>query len=357
MTTLLLLLACQKDPDFAAIRGEVTPASAAGEAGGLGMGGAPSMPLPPELDLTNTVWRLSAEVDAAEGIAPYTVTFARDGRLICAHPNDTTPDNDSWSQVGAKVRIAFNDQYAEYELLHDDWSKMSGDAKNITGLTWKASLTREPAPGTSPYDPALSDKRWSLKYTSPSGEPREHQLVFHQGGGVWTSEMETARGHVWSATPETITFSFNEDYATYTARRSGAERFEGQATNVQNESWSFTLDRAAEASGALKVGAAAPADLRGAVVGTTWLVDDYDANQPTDFTITLNADGSLTRSSFQSGDPTGADSWEIVGNKLVFRINDGFSTHENVIVGEGLMLGYAANRDGYEWPYLLLRQP
>ncbi|MBK9371265.1 MAG: hypothetical protein IPN01_34055 [Deltaproteobacteria bacterium] len=355
MTTLLLLLACQKDPDFATIRAEITPASAYGVDSAVGL--IASAPLPPELDLTNTVWRLSTEVDAAEGITPYTVTFARDGRLICAHPNDTTPDNDTWSQVGAKVRIAFNDNYAEYDLRFDDWSKISGDAKNVTGLTWTASLVREPGAGTGSYDAALSGQRWSLKYTSPSGEPRDHQLVFHQGGGVWTSEMETAQGHTWTRTPDALTFSFNEGYATYTAKAAGADRFEGQAKNVVNETWSFTLDRTPVASGALKVGVAAPADVRAAVVGTTWLVDDYDANQPTDFTITLNADGSLTRSSFESGNPSGADSWEIVGNKLVFRINDGFSTHENVFVGEGVMLGYAVNNDGYEWPYLLLRQP
>jgi hypothetical protein len=355
MTTLLLLLACQKDPDFATIRAEVTPASAYGVDAALGL--IATTPLPPELDLTNTVWRLSTEVDAAEGIAPYTITFARDGRLICAHPNDTTPDNDTWSQVGAKVRIAFNDDYAVYELQFDDWTKISGDAKNVTGLTWTASLAREPAPGTAGYNAALSGQLWSLRYTSPSGEPRDHKLSFHQGGGVWTSEMETAQGHVWSATSEALTFSFNEGYANYTAKASGADRYEGQAKNIQNEGWSFTLERTAEPSTALKVGATAPADLRAAVVGTTWLVDDYDANQPTDFTITLNADGSLTRSSFDSGNPSGADAWEIVGNKLVFRINDGFSTHENVIVGEGLMLGYAVNRDGYEWPYLLIRQP
>ena len=355
MTTLLLLLACQKDPDFATIRAEVTPASAYGEDTSLGQ--VVSTPLPPELDLTNTVWRLSAEADAAEGITPYLVTFARGGRLICTHPNDTTPDNDTWSQVGAKVRLAFNNSYAEYDLQFDDWTNIRGDAKNVTGLTWAASLVREPAPGTSGYDAALRGKMWSLKYTSPSGEPRDHQLVFHQGGGVWTSEMETAQGHTWTKTPEALTFSFNEGYATYTAKAAGGARYEGEATNVVNERWSFSLDLTAEVSPALKVGASAPADLRAAVVGTTWLVDDYDANQPTDFTITLNADGGLTRSSFESGNPSGADSWEIVGNKLVFRINDGFSTHENVFVGEGVMLGYAVNNDGYEWPYLLLRQP
>ncbi|MCK6523808.1 hypothetical protein L6R49_20555 [Myxococcota bacterium] len=355
MTTLLLLLACQKDPDFATIRAQITPASASAEVAGVGS--LAYRPLPPELDLTNTVWRLTADVDKDEGIEPYKITFARNGRLICEHPNDTTPDNDTWSQVGAKVRIAFNDRYAEYDLNFDDWSTIRGSAKNVTGLTWAASLVREPDTGTGAYNAALSDKRWALRYTSPSGEAREHLLVFHQGGGVYSSEMESAQGHVWSATPESLTFSFNEAYATYTAQPKGAERYEGEAKNIQNERWPFVLERTAEASNAIKVGAAAPADLRGAIVGSTWLVEDYDANQPTNFTITLNADGSLTRSSFESGNPSGADTWEIVGNKLVFRINDGFSSHDNVVVGDGLMLGYAVNRDGYEWPYLLQRQP
>jgi hypothetical protein len=45
MTTLLLLLACQKDPDFATIRAEITPASAYGVDSAVGL--IATTPLPP----------------------------------------------------------------------------------------------------------------------------------------------------------------------------------------------------------------------------------------------------------------------------------------------------------------------
>jgi hypothetical protein len=91
-------------------------------------------------DLTGTYW-LIAYTEPGGTSYEYELIFHPGGRLENSHPNETTPDNDTWLQTGDTVVLLFNDAYATYQgqIAGDT---MSGTAVNITGAAWSWSANR-----------------------------------------------------------------------------------------------------------------------------------------------------------------------------------------------------------------------
>lgn len=72
----------------------------------------------------------------------YDLEFAANGVLHTTHPNDKTPDNDSWEQDGANVNIYFNNKFSQYKGTLSGNNLMSGTATNKKGATWTWKASR-----------------------------------------------------------------------------------------------------------------------------------------------------------------------------------------------------------------------
>ncbi len=83
--------------------------------------------------LTGSRWSLSTDVPG-ERVYRYDIVFHPGGRLENHHPNDKTPDNDSWEQRGSTVILKFNDNYITYTGQFEDVRTLKGEALNIRGL-------------------------------------------------------------------------------------------------------------------------------------------------------------------------------------------------------------------------------
>lgn len=87
-------------------------------------------------DLTGSTWNIKASG------REYTITFKLGGVLASTHPNDVTPDNDTWEQNGANVTFYFNDKYATYKGKFVAKDKIEGTAKNKE-KTWPFWLWKD----------------------------------------------------------------------------------------------------------------------------------------------------------------------------------------------------------------------
>lgn len=72
----------------------------------------------------------------------YDVEFASNGVLHTTHPNDKTPDNDTWEQDGATVNFYFNNKFSQYKGTLSGNNMMSGSATNKKGSSWTWKATR-----------------------------------------------------------------------------------------------------------------------------------------------------------------------------------------------------------------------
>jgi len=88
-------------------------------------------------ELLNSTWQYSD----SDNDRNYNITFARKGKLKSTHPNDVTPDNDTWEQNGENVRFFFNNKYATYEGKFYGKDTIKGSANNKLN-TWSFLLVR-----------------------------------------------------------------------------------------------------------------------------------------------------------------------------------------------------------------------
>lgn len=88
-------------------------------------------------NLLNSTWQYSD----SDNDRRYNITFARKGKLKSTHPNDVTPDNDTWEQNGENVRFYFNDKYATYEGKFYGPDSIKGSAGNKQ-TSWSFLLVR-----------------------------------------------------------------------------------------------------------------------------------------------------------------------------------------------------------------------
>ncbi len=72
----------------------------------------------------------------------YDITFLENGKLSTTHPNDKTPENDSWEQTGETVKFYFNNKFSNYEGKIVGQNLMTGTAKNTKNKTWNWKATR-----------------------------------------------------------------------------------------------------------------------------------------------------------------------------------------------------------------------
>ncbi|MEY4768481.1 MAG: hypothetical protein RL637_1120 [Pseudomonadota bacterium] len=72
----------------------------------------------------------------------YDIEFAENGVLHSRHPNDKTPDNDTWEQDRDTVKFYYNNKFSQYQGVLSGANVMSGTAKNTKGNTWEWSATR-----------------------------------------------------------------------------------------------------------------------------------------------------------------------------------------------------------------------
>lgn len=67
----------------------------------------------------------------------YTVTFEKNGKLSSTHPNDNTPNNDTWVQDGMVLRFYFNNKYSTYTGKFVKANLIKGTATSKAGKwTW-----------------------------------------------------------------------------------------------------------------------------------------------------------------------------------------------------------------------------
>jgi outer membrane biogenesis lipoprotein LolB len=91
-----------------------------------------------EYDLLNSTWQYSD----SDNDRIYNITFARKGKLKSTHPNDRTPDNDTWEQNGENVTFYFNNKYATYVGKFYGKDSIKGSASNNQN-TWSFLMVRK----------------------------------------------------------------------------------------------------------------------------------------------------------------------------------------------------------------------
>jgi len=69
----------------------------------------------------------------------YQLRFSSDGHLVTTHPNDVTPENDFWKQMGKDIEFTYNNSFSTYkgEMVND--GLIEGTASNGSFTwSWKA---------------------------------------------------------------------------------------------------------------------------------------------------------------------------------------------------------------------------
>ena len=87
-------------------------------------------------ELVGSRWRLTYD-SPNFGHREYDLIFREAGKLINTHPNEKTPDNDTWEARGNKIELRFNNGYAVYRGEFSDPNHMSGTSTSKAGGTWK----------------------------------------------------------------------------------------------------------------------------------------------------------------------------------------------------------------------------
>jgi hypothetical protein len=87
--------------------------------------------------LSNTKWHYM------DSDWEYDMEFLSNGTLRTEHPNDKTPNNDTWKQQDGKVYFYFNDKYSAYQGNFSGSNMISGSAKSKTGVMWNWKAVRK----------------------------------------------------------------------------------------------------------------------------------------------------------------------------------------------------------------------
>lgn len=109
----------------------------------LTMTGCKTAPVTPLVEnqtpsLSNTKWHYM------DGDWEYNIEFLSNGLMRTQHPNDGTPNNDSWEQKGETVLFYFNDRYSRYRGKFVGKDIISGTATSQTGAKWEWKIQRLP---------------------------------------------------------------------------------------------------------------------------------------------------------------------------------------------------------------------
>ena len=88
-----------------------------------------------EISVQGSTW------DYTDDDATYQIEFAADGQLTTTHPNDATPDNDTWRQDRRKIHFEYNNGYSKYDGVMKTKDLIVGTAKN-SSMTWTWTMKR-----------------------------------------------------------------------------------------------------------------------------------------------------------------------------------------------------------------------
>lgn len=103
-------------------------------------GCASKKPVVRESGLVGTKWRIV--YDDPDGHKDHELLFLSGGKISFRHPNDMTPDNDTWSQEGNQITLSVNSGYVIYTGTMEG-DRISGSALNIMRAKWNWVATRE----------------------------------------------------------------------------------------------------------------------------------------------------------------------------------------------------------------------
>lgn len=93
-------------------------------------------------ELIGTRWTLL--YDAPEdGRREYDIIFLEGRRLQTFHPNDNTPENDTWKLVGSQLTMSMNNGFAIYIGDFIDSDTIAGTAKNSDDESWEWTAYRK----------------------------------------------------------------------------------------------------------------------------------------------------------------------------------------------------------------------
>ena len=85
-----------------------------------------------EISILGTTW----EYSDSDWI--YLITFCEDGKIKSTHPNDSTPENDFWSQSNNQIRFEFNNGFSKYSGEMKKVDLIVGKGKSTSGeWSWK----------------------------------------------------------------------------------------------------------------------------------------------------------------------------------------------------------------------------
>lgn len=96
-------------------------------------------PLPDDIpfSMEGTTWRYR------EGKKyDYKIHFLANGVVKTEHPNDFTPNNDKWHQMGKTLVFSYNDDFVTYTGTIINQNTIKGTALNTEGKRWKWKMTR-----------------------------------------------------------------------------------------------------------------------------------------------------------------------------------------------------------------------
>ena len=257
----VLALGCVKQPDFSAHRREVPtdpiPALAVrdlprtediptSEFRTPDPGEEPRA-VPPALDVSLSPWTLY--YSAPDGTHAYEVEFEDGGAAVLHNPQDTTADNDSWSQDGAVVTLSMNDAFVEYRGVFTDLNLVRGTARNEDDKTWGFAMVRQGPGDPGIADPsALSEDRalrdelagtsWRLEDLDPD-QPVDLDLTFNADGTL--DVTLPTEDNVWLASDGVLHFWVNGLAVEHVAVATWPDQMFGVATNEDGKSWAFHL--------------------------------------------------------------------------------------------------------------------
>ena len=84
-------------------------------------------------DVEGTTWQYTDED------SDYQITFSPNGKLTTTHPNDKTPNNDTWEQSGKTIRFWFNNKYSRYKGKMKNGNTIKGKGRSVAGV-WRFKL-------------------------------------------------------------------------------------------------------------------------------------------------------------------------------------------------------------------------
>ena len=88
-----------------------------------------------EISVTGSTWEYTDEDWT------YQIEFIENGTIKSTHPNDNTPENDSWNQSRNQIHFEFNDGFSKYDGKMKTIDLIVGNGKSTSGK-WKWKMKR-----------------------------------------------------------------------------------------------------------------------------------------------------------------------------------------------------------------------